>query len=350
MQNISIGNYAIGEYQPCFIIAEAGVNHNGSLDMAFQLVEKAKEIGADCIKFQTFKANKVITRTAPKAEYQLKVTDRQESQYEMLKKLELSEADFSRIAEHCRSQGIQFLSTPYNREDAVLLQNLGVDAFKIASGQIVELSFLEFMASLQKPLILSSGMATLSEIDDALRTIRQAGNDKVVLLQCTTNYPSRNEEANIRAMVSLQQAFGVWTGYSDHVPNNYAAYAAVALGARVIEKHFTLDRNLPGPDHSASLDATQFEEFIRGIRLTEQALGSPVKIPTEAEVKNATGMRRSITANCRIPAGTVITEDMLEYKRPATGLPPKMLPLILGREAAVDIEEDILLSFGMIRW
>jgi N-acetylneuraminate synthase/N,N'-diacetyllegionaminate synthase len=350
MNIFKIGSFEISQNSQCFIIAEAGVNHNGDLKTALELIEKAKNSGADCIKFQTFKADSVVTRNAQKARYQLKITDPRESQYEMLKKLELSKSDFKELITHCEHFGIQFLSTPYNKADADLLDSLGVSAFKVASGQIIEHSFLEHLAKAGKPIILSTGMATLAEIDEAIRAIRSAGNNNLVVLQCTTNYPSSNKEANILAMNSISVAFSVFTGYSDHVPNNYACFAAISLGARVIEKHFTLNREMQGPDHSSSLDVNQFSELVEGIRMIEQSLGHRVKEPSENEIINASGMRRSITAIVDIKKGDLITQEVIDYKRPGTGLAPGFTGLIVNKAAGVDIAADTQISLAMIKW
>jgi N-acetylneuraminate synthase/N,N'-diacetyllegionaminate synthase len=225
-----------------------------------------------------------------------------------------------------------------------------VEAFKIASGQIVEPSFLEYVAKFNKPIILSTGMADLSEVSYAMECIRNTGNDQIALLQCTTNYPSSIEESNISAMVSMGVAFDVVMGYSDHVPENYPCYTAVALGAKIIEKHFTLNKSMEGPDHKASLDIEEFKDLIQGIRKVEKSLGSKVKSPSASELNNAVGMRRSIASKVLIPKGTTITSDMLEYKRPATGIAPKYLHMLLNREAAIDILPDSLLSFEMLKW
>ena len=350
MKAFKINKRPIDENEPCFIIAEAGVNHNGSLEMALELVRNARKIGADCVKFQTFKAESVITKQAPKAKYQLEVTSPEESQFEMLKKLELTHEDYLRIIEECNRCGITFLSTPYNEEDADFLNALGVSAFKIASGQIVELAFLEYVAMLGKPMILSTGMASLAEVYDAVMTIKAAGNEQVAILQCTTNYPSKNEDANIRAMVSMGKAMDLIYGYSDHVEENHACYAAVALGAKIIEKHFTLDRNLPGPDHKASLNVEEFGKLISGIRKTEVALGSPVKTPSEREVQNIIGMRRSIVLNQSLKKGEIFTEENMVFKRPATGIAPKRKKELIGKRAAVDIDRDVPLKENMVLW
>lgn len=350
MKSIKIENHLIGNENPCFIIAEAGVNHNGNIETALELVRRAKEIGANCVKFQTFKAASVITKKAPKAKYQLAVTDTKETQFEMLEKLELTENDYVRIIDECRKQKITFLSTPYNEEDADFLNNLGVTGFKIASGQIVELAFLEHVAKFGKPIILSSGMASLAEVFDAVMAIRAAGNEQLAILQCTTNYPSYNEDANIRAMISMGKSLDLLYGYSDHIEENYACYAAVALGAKIIEKHFTLDRNLPGPDHKASLNVQEFKSLIDGIRKIETALGSPVKTPSLKEIQNTQGMRRSIVLNNSIKKGDKITEENMSFKRPATGISPKRKKDLIGKMAAVDIEEDMPLKESMILW
>lgn len=323
-----------------FIIAEAGVNHNGDLAMALQLADKAKEIGADCVKFQTFKAEKIVTNASPKANYQLKVTDKAESQFDMLKKLELSKDDFRKIKQHCEKIGIRFLSTPYNHDDADLLNELEVDAFKIASGQLVEPGFLKYVASFGKQMIISTGMATIAEVHEAVEAILSTGNSNLIVLQCNTDYPSAIEDSNIRAMVTMRDALGVRVGYSDHVPNNYACFAAVALGAEVIEKHFTLDKSLPGPDHSCSLEPAGFKELIEGIRNVEQCLGNGIKLPSEAERKNTFGMRRSIVANQFLPKGTVIQSSHLGFKRPANGLSPKYVDFLVGKKVNRDIQPD----------
>lgn len=347
---MKIGKTFISPTHPCYIIAEAGVNHNGQLDLALELVRQAKETGADCVKFQTFKAEAVVTKNAPKANYQLEVTDRQESQLAMLQKLELDLADYQQIIALCKKLDIQFLSTPYNYADADFLNELGVDAFKIASGQLVELPFLEYVAKLGKPMIISSGMATLAEVYEGVQAIRNAGNHEIVLLQCTTNYPSKIEDTNLKAMNSMGQALKVLIGYSDHVTNNYACFAAVALGARIIEKHFTLDREMPGPDHSCSLDPAGFTELVRGIRQTELALGSAVKKPSAAEVANTVGMRRSVVLTKDLAKGTILQTAHLAFKRPATGLAPKRLPELIGKSLTSDLPADHLLTDKDINW
>lgn len=346
MATIDIGGITVGKGQRCFIMAEAGVNHNGDMAMARELIKRAKACGADCIKFQTFKAERVVTLGAPKAAYQLKVTDPAESQYDMLRKLELSEADHRELLAQSRREGILFLSTPYSYEDAELLHALGVPAFKIASGQLVELSFLAAIARFNKPVILSTGMATLDEIREAVTTLRAHGNSQLVVLQCTTNYPSRLQDTNLRAMAAIAQATDAITGYSDHTEGIAACLASIALGAAVVEKHFTLDRDLPGPDHRCSSEPAELAALVEGVRAVEHALGDGVKRPTAAELANLTGMRRSIVASRAIRAGEKVQASDFAFKRPATGLAPKRLPELLGRTALVDLAADAQVQPG----
>jgi N,N'-diacetyllegionaminate synthase len=333
--------------KPVYIIAEAGVNHNGDLKMALQLADKAKEIGADCVKYQTFKAEQIVTAASPKAQYQLEVTDKSESQFEMLKKLELNKEDFALIQSHCRQIGIDFMSTPYNPEDADLLNSIGVNAFKIASGQMVETPFLQYVARFNKTMIVSSGMCTMEEVKDGINAIRESGNTEIILLQCNTDYPSRIEDSNLKAMITMRDELKVRVGYSDHVPNNYACFAAVALGAEVIEKHFTLDKNLPGPDHSSSLEPNEFRELIVGIRNIEKAIGTGVKVPSSREAQNTFGMRRSLVAKNDLEAGTILEEKHLAYKRPANGIPPKEIHRIIGKKLLHDIRRDEAFQFQL---
>ena len=330
-----------------YIIAEAGVNHNGDLGLAYQLVDAAKNAGADCVKFQTFKAKEAVTATAPKASYQLKVTDPNESQIEMLQHLELSHEAHHELFHYCRQLGIDFLSTPYSLEDIAFLERLGVSAYKIASGQIVEPEFLRTLARTGKPLYLSTGMATLAEVDDAVRLIRDAGNDGLVLLQCTTNYPSRPEDANLRSIATMAAAFGTVMGYSDHTQSDTACLVSVGLGVRVIEKHLTLDKGMPGPDHSCSAEPEEFARLVRLVREAELTLGTGCKEPCAAERDNARGMRRSLVAARAIKAGELFAADLLTCKRPGTGIKPALLPELLGCSATCDIAEDTLITWAM---
>lgn len=330
-----------------YIIAEAGVNHNGDLDLALRLADAAKVAGADCVKFQTFKAHQIVTADAPKADYQLKLTGRQESQLQMLKKLELAPQGYRTLVDHCRRIGIDFMSTPYGVEDIRYLEELGVEAFKVASGQIVEPLFLEAVARTGKPVLLSTGMATLAEVDNAVRLIRACGNDEIVLLQCTTDYPSRLQDANLRAIATMAHAFDTVTGYSDHTPSDTACLVAIGLGARVLEKHITLDRSLPGPDHAASADPDAFRRLCQAVREAELTLGSGRKEPCAAEIANARGMRRSLVASRLIKAGETLSDDMLTCKRPGTGIRPDLQPQVVGCRATREIQPDEMISWDV---
>jgi len=349
MQDIEIAGRRVGPGHPCFIVAEAGVNHNGDADVARRLVRAAAQAGADAVKFQTFKAERLAIEGAPKADYQLQITDPAESQLAMLRKLELTTQAYTSLVRACEDEKILFLSTPYDIEDVDFIETLGIQAFKVASGQIVEPMFLRHVASKRKPIILSTGMATFAEVDEAVRTICNAGNDKVILLQCTTNYPSRPEDANLRAMQTMREALGVQVGYSDHTQTETACLVAVALGACVIEKHFTLDKAMPGPDHSSSADPAEFGRLVKLIREAEIVLGSSLKQPVDAERRNALGMRRSIVARQLIPCGGVITEQMLTLKRPGTGIRPSRLPELIGRKAARNIQPDELVTWDALQ-
>jgi N-acetylneuraminate synthase/N,N'-diacetyllegionaminate synthase len=340
VNSLQIAHKTVGRGHPCFIIAEAGVNHNGDIELAQELVRQARATGVDCVKFQTFKAERVVTAAAPKAAYQLRVTDPAESQFAMLRKLELSESDHRTLLAQCNREGIVFLSTPYSIEDAELLHALDVPGFKIASGQLVELPFLAAIARFNRPTILSTGMATMDEIAEAAKTLRDHGNDQFAVLQCTTNYPSRLADTNLRAMSAIHAATSAITGYSDHTEGISACIASVALGASIVEKHFTLDRNLPGPDHRCSSEPAEMRALVQGIREVELALGDGVKRPTAAELANLTGMRRSVVAARLIRAGERVAAQDFAFKRPATGLAPKRLDEIVGRTARIDIASD----------
>jgi N,N'-diacetyllegionaminate synthase len=350
LKEIRIGNKTIGGSSSVFLIAEAGVNHNGDLAMARRLVHEAASCGADCIKFQTFKAERVVTAEAPKAKYQLGTTEKSESQLDMLRKIELKPEHHLELKEYAESLDLVFLSTPYNFEDIDLLESIGVLAYKVASGQIVEHPFLRKISRTGKPIFLSTGMATMAEVDNALRTIRDERNDRVVLLQCTTNYPSRIEDANLRVIQTFRSVFGCLVGYSDHTIGVESAIASVVLGAKVIEKHFTLDKNLPGPDHSSSMTPEELRSLVDKIHKTEASLGKAQKEPTETEKENSIGMRRSIVASRDIQKGEVITVDNITFKRPATGLSPQFYDIILGKKALKDISYDELLEKDMIEW
>jgi N,N'-diacetyllegionaminate synthase len=326
-----------------FIIAEAGVNHNGSLDVAFQLIDVALASGADAVKFQTFKAEKIISVNAPKAGYQKETTGSDESQLEMVKKLELDEAAHIRLYQYCRQKCIQFLSTPFDLESIDLLHRLGLEIFKIPSGEITNLPYLRKLGTLKKRLILSTGMADLGEIEDAMDIIIESGTplESVTVLHCNTEYPTPFEDVNLRAMLTIRDAFpGISVGYSDHTYGIEVPIAAVALGATVIEKHFTLDRNLPGPDHRASLEPGELKAMISGIRNIEKTLGTGTKKPTFSELKNKAVTRKSIVAARDIKEGETFTEKNITVKRPGTGITPMRWDEIVGRKAAKSFKRD----------
>lgn len=337
MKKIRIGNRWVGEGEPVYIIAEIGSNFDGSLAQAKKMVDLAKQAGADAAKFQSFLPDKIIARKAfeRKSSFQARW---KKSVYQVY-----SDAVFPRewhreIAGYCAEKGIDFLSSPYDREAVDLLDEIGVPAFKIGSGDITFLSLVEYIAKKGKPVILGTGASSMGEIEEAVNVIRAAGNQDLILLQCVTNYPSPFEDANIRAMVTIGETFGTPVGYSDHTPGSVVPLGAVALGACVIEKHFTSDKKLAGPDHPFAMDVADMTSMVKDIRLLEKALGSSVKQLTASEKETAVLQRRCLFASVRIPAGTVITAGMIEPLRPATGIPPKYLDFVVGRKARADIE------------
>jgi N,N'-diacetyllegionaminate synthase len=324
------------------IIAEAGVNHNGDLALARQLIDVASEADADLVKFQTFSADRLVTTHAGKADYQTRTTDSGESQLAMLRRLELTRDMHQALVVHCRSRGIKFLSTGFDRESIELLVELDVEYFKIPSGEITNLPYLRHVGHYGKPVILSTGMAKLGEIEAALEVLEQAGTPRgrITVLHCNTEYPTPMADVNLRAMLTIRDAFGVAVGYSDHTVGIEVAIAAVALGATVIEKHFTLDRNLPGPDHKASLEPNELKAMVAAIRNIEQALGDGIKQPTASEAKNKPFARKSLVAARAIRAGEVFSETNLAVKRPGTGLSPMRWDEVLGRKAPRDFAPD----------
>jgi N,N'-diacetyllegionaminate synthase len=327
------------------IIAEAGVNHNGSLDMALQLVDAAADAGADLVKFQTFSADRLVTQTAPKADYQIQATGGNDGQYAMLRRLELSADMHHRLMERCAQRNIGFLSTGFDIDSVNLLISLGITLFKIPSGEITNLPYLRHIGQQKGEVILSTGMATLAEIEGAINVLEQAGmpREKMTVLHCTTEYPAPMHEVNLRAMQTVGEVFGVRTGYSDHTVGIEVAIAAVALGASVIEKHFTLDRQLPGPDHKASLEPAELRQMVSSIRNIEAALGDGVKRPSESEMRNRPIARKSIVAAQKIRRGDVLTAGNLSIKRPGTGLSPMLWDEVVGRTACADFAVDELI-------
>jgi N-acetylneuraminate synthase len=354
------------EKDPTFIIAEAGVNHNGDISLAKQLIDIAANAGADAVKFQTFQAEKVVSRNAPKAQYQTQTTGTTESQFEMIRKLELSDLDHEVLISHAQSRRIEFLSTPFDLPSLHLLtHNFGLKTIKIPSGEITNAPFLLEIARCAEQVILSTGMSTLAEVEAALgvlafgfttdKAIPQRGDfeqafasdqgqqelrDRVTLLHCTTEYPAPFGEVNLRAMDTLASAFGLAVGYSDHTPGIHVSLAAVARGARIIEKHFTSDRTLPGPDHQASLEPQELNQLVRQIREIEQALGDGIKRPTASEWKNREVARKSLVASSAIKAGEVFTEENLTCKRPGTGVSPFTYWQTIGQVATRSYDMD----------
>lgn len=349
LATIYIDGRQIGPGQPCFIIAEAGVNHNGDVEMAHRLVDVAIQAKADAVKFQSFKAGRLVVPDAPKADYQLQTTDRAESQLEMLRRLELSPEVHRVLMDYCRKKGILFLSTPFDEESADFLNEIGIPAYKVPSGEITNLPFLAHIASKRKPMIASTGMSSLDEVEAAVRAIRGAGNEELILLHCVSSYPADPADANLRAMHTMAAKFNLPVGYSDHTLGIEVALAAVALGACVIEKHFTLDRNLPGPDHRASLEPNELVALVRGIRVVEVAMGHGRKEPAPCEASASAVARKSLVAARDIPAGTTLTEELIAIKRPGTGLPPAMLSQVVGRIARTDIAAGSLLNPEMLQ-
>jgi N,N'-diacetyllegionaminate synthase len=348
IQPVAIRERPVGSGLPCFVVAEAGVNHNGDLARAEALVDAAAEAGADAVKFQTFTADRLVTHDAPKAEYQVRATDAVESQFEMLKRLELDEEAHRVLINGCSERGILFLSTPFDELSCDFLDGLGLPAFKVPSGEVTNLPFIRHVARKQKPIILSTGMAALEEVADAVEAIWAEGNRSVILLHCVSNYPTAPEDANLRAIATLREAFGVPAGFSDHTMGDSVALAAVALGACVIEKHLTLDRSLPGPDHRASTEPVEFRAMIQRIRDVEASLGSGRKEPVAEEAAVAKVARKSLVAARSIPAGTILQANMIAVKRPGTGLAPGELGTLVGKTARIDIPEGTLFSHEML--
>lgn len=346
---IEIAGRTVGSGAPCFIIAEAGVNHNGDEALAKRLIDAAALAQADAVKFQTFKAERIVTVRATKATYQRHSPHDHESQLEMLRRLELSEATHQELMRYAHERGIIFLSTPFDEASADFLEALGVPAFKLASGELTNLPFLSHVARKGTPLIMSTGMSTLAEVETALEAVYGTGNRQVVLLHCVSTYPANPRDANLRALQTMANAFRVPVGYSDHTPGVEVAVAAVALGACVIEKHVTLDRRLPGPDHRASLEPEALVALVRGIRSVEAALGHGRKEPAASEANTAAVARKSLVAAKDIATGSTVTADSIAIKRPGTGLPPAMLEQVVGRIATEDIPADTVLTLEMLR-
>jgi N,N'-diacetyllegionaminate synthase len=330
----------------CLIIAEAGVNHNGDINLAKRLVDVAAAAGADFVKFQSFNAMRLAIRSAPKADYQIRNDDQNRSQFTMLSQLELSAEMHEVLVAHCRSRSIGFLSSAFDIESLNFISSIGATLFKIPSGEITNLPYLRCVATFGKPLILSTGMATLGEIEAALDALEAAGTSRsnITVLHCNTEYPTPIMDVKLRVLDSLRNALGVAVGYSDHTLGIEVAIAAVSLGATVIEKHITLDRNLPGPDHKASLEPDEFAEMVRAIRNVEKALGDGIKRPSPSEIKNKLVVRKSLVALKPIRAGEPFTPTNVTVKRPGTGLSPMRWDEVMGQIATRDFDCDELLT------
>lgn len=348
LRTVSLQDRRIGPGEPCFVIAEAGVNHNGDLALALRLVEGAARAGADAVKFQSFKTERLVTKEAPTAAYQKRATDGVESQFELLKRLELTREMHVELMVQCESRRLIFLSSAFEEQSADELIELQVKALKIPSGELTNLPFLDHVARKHLPAIISTGMSTMAEVERAVEIFRAAGNEQLVLLHCVSNYPADPADSNLRAMQTLQARFEVPVGFSDHTEGIEIAAAAVALGACAIEKHFTLDRTLRGPDHQASLEPHEFAAMVRCIRLVESALGSGEKIPAKSERNTAEVARKSIVAAVEIPPETIISAAMLEVKRPGTGLAPGVLPQLIGRKSRRAIAAGSMISLEML--
>jgi len=348
--HISIGKREIGDDRPCFIIAEAGSNHNRDFDTAIRLIDVAAEAGADAVKFQIFAAEKIYSKKTPMASYlkDKKLARDGETLWDIIKRLEIPRGWTAELMAHCRSRGILFLCTPFDIPAVEELETAGVEAYKIASFEITHLPLIERVAKTGKPLILSTGMANLEDIEVALGTFRQAGGRDVALLHCAIAYPPAWENLHLRAMDTMRQAFQMPVGFSDHTMGYITDVAAVARGACIIEKHYTLSRNQEGPDHPFSLEPDELKAMVTAIRQTEAALGSPVKQHTAAEQELYRIARRSLVAARAIPRGTVITREMIEVKRPGFGIPTRFLDLVVGRTALRDIDEDDILTWDMV--
>ena len=337
-----------------FIIAEAGVNHNGNMDTAIKLIDMAKRAGADAIKFQTFKSERLVTRSTPKAKYQKANIGSGESQLEMLKRLELTNDNFKRLFYYCRKKNIIFMSTPFDEKSADMLDRLGMNIFKIPSGEITNKPLIQHIAAKNKPVILSTGMSYLNEVEKAVRWIydiwnKSGFNQQLTLLHCVSNYPAHAKDVNLCAMNTLKAAFGLPVGYSDHTLGIEIPIAAAAMGAKVIEKHFTLDRNMKGPDHKASLEPDELKAMVKAIRNVEKAMGDGIKRPAESEEETRIIARRSLVTKRDIKKGDVIRSDDIIIKRPGSGILPEFKDIIKGMRARKSIIADSVIKWGDLK-
>ena len=342
-----IADNIIGDGYPVFFIAEAGVNHNGSIELGKKLIEIAKEAGADAVKFQTFKTENIITKTAPKSTYHIETTgsDEDQSWFDLLKTQEMSKEMHIEMIEHCKSVGIIFLSTPYDEESADLLESLDVPAFKIASTDTSNIPLLRYIAKKGRPMIMSSAMSTMEEVENAVAAVREEGLNAVAMLQCTGNYPAKLTETNLRVLQTYREQLQCIVGYSDHTPDLINPIAATAMGANIYEKHFTIDKTLPGPDHRMSLEPDDLKETVKAIRDTELALGSSEKNVLNDEKENRLKLRKSVVTTKMIKQNTKIEIDMVGIKRPGNGISPSEFHNIIGKITARDLEKDCVITF-----
>lgn len=347
MNTIQIGKKKIGKNQPCFIIAEAGVNHNGELALAKKLVDIAVDAGVDAVKFQVFKPEGVTTKTANMAEYAEKNIGKEMPQIDLLKNLALPYKDFKILKDYCDDRNIIFLATPHSFDAIDFLEEL-VPAYKFGSGDITNIPSLQYAARKRKPILLGTGMSTLQEVKQAVTAIQSKGNTQIVALHCTTNYPCQLNEVNLRAMITMQNELTCLMGYSDHTLGLIVPVMAVALGAVVLEKHITIDKNLTGPDHKASLESHELKQMVAEIRNVEKAMGSSEKKPTDSEKKLMNIVRKSIVASENIKKGSLIEQEMLTFKRPGTGLQPTDMNKILGKKSKRTIAKDEIFQSDMV--
>jgi len=346
MNEFEIAGRKIGPGHPCFIIAEAGVNHNGDIELARRLIDVAVDAGVDAVKFQSFKAEGVVSTSAPKAEYQLETTNTDESQLDMLRKLELSRQAHLELQAYCQERSILFLSTPFDRESVDLLVEMDVPGFKIGSGEVNSLPHLVYIASKGKPVILSTGMSYLGEVYEAVRVMRNAGCPQIAVLHCVSNYPAEPSDINLKAIPAMAAALDVPIGFSDHTVGNTVLLAAVAIGACIIEKHFTLDKTMTGPDHRASVDPEELKLMVQTIRSVESALGTGIKAPAATEEHNRKIVRRSVAAASDIVKGQVLNESDLTLLRPGSGIPPSLLSEVAGRTARKDFRSGEIIVWS----
>lgn len=346
---LDITGHLVGPGQPCFIIAEAGVNHDGDVGRACALIDAAADAGAHAVKFQTFRTDLLVTEGARKAAYQENGTGADESQADMLRRLELPADSWRLLSDRCRQRGIIFLSTPFDEDSAELLHDLGVPAIKLPSGELTNLPLIASIARRGRPIILSTGMGTLGEVASAVQVVEAAGAPPLALLHCVSDYPTAPEDANLRAMDTLRAQFDVPVGWSDHTTGIDIAIAAVALGATIIEKHFTLDRELPGPDHAASLEPDELTLLVSSVRRVESAMGDGMKAPRPCEAACAASSRRSVVLTRDLDAGTVLTADVLAARRPGTGIPPSRMHEVIGTTLDVALDANTPLCWDHIR-